>query len=52
MDLGLHLGPSPSDAKSSSGLLSSSLSNFLLGGPTLAALTEGLSHMTFLQSLW
>uniref|UniRef100_A0A8C6ESN0 NLR family CARD domain containing 5 n=1 Tax=Marmota marmota marmota TaxID=9994 RepID=A0A8C6ESN0_MARMA len=36
---------------SSCGLLSSSLSQLLLGGSTLAMLTQGLSHMTLLQSL-
>uniref|UniRef100_A0A452RSD6 NLR family CARD domain containing 5 n=1 Tax=Ursus americanus TaxID=9643 RepID=A0A452RSD6_URSAM len=39
------------NAKASSGLLSSSLSHLPLGSAALAELTQGLSHMTLLQSL-
>lgn len=48
---GSMLGTQAHYAKSSCGLLSSSLSHLPLGGSTLAVLTQGLGHMTLLQSL-
>lgn len=48
---GSTLGTQAHYAKSSGGLLSSSLSHLPLGGSTLAVLTQGLGHMTLLQSL-
>ncbi|KAJ1072606.1 hypothetical protein K5549_011832 [Capra hircus] len=48
---GSTLGTQAHYAKSSYGLLSSSLSHLPLGGSTLAVLTQGLGHMTLLQSL-